>query len=237
MEIASILLAIVCYGLAAYAWRRFQSPIFMIALLSGHLGALTIPLWSWLYGISYRADLSVAATFMGQPLTWFVLIASAWLYALPALLTLALYQTHWWFPGYITGALTYAAFLIYHMLVEGLGLRTQTWSYRVAGLPFGVSNALLTALIAALVSLALLYALLAVRHYAWPSLLMTLLPATFLILLLVRGLLGAPLWIVLMLDGRTWALQIGALSALALLLWGVHIVISGLRRMNRSGVI
>jgi hypothetical protein len=63
-------------------------------------------------------------------------------------------------------------------------------------------------------------------------LLLALLPALLLLTLLVRGLLGAPLWVAQLIDEPTWIVTIGMLSTLGLLLWAIHIVARGLSRIE-----
>jgi uncharacterized RDD family membrane protein YckC len=107
------------------------------------------------------------------------------------------------------------------------------WSYSGAvELPIGISHALLSTLMAALISLAFLYVLLLARRSSLPGLLLALLPAPLLLNLLVRGLLGAPLWISQRLDEPSWIITIGTLSTLGLLVWAIHIVARGLSRIE-----
>jgi hypothetical protein len=92
---------------------------------------------------------------------------------------------------------------------------------------------------AALISLILLYVLLLVRRFAWLSMLLTLLPATLLASLLVRGLLGGPLWVSLIINdlqewvvAQDWVVQIGVVGTLALLIWAIHIVARSLSQIE-----
>jgi hypothetical protein len=234
MDFLAILLTLLCYGLAGYFWWQYKTPVYVVILLSGHVAALASPLWSLLYGVAYRSDLAIMTTLFDRPLFRTLFIASAWFYTLPALLVFYLYQTRWWFPGYITGLLTYAAFMLYHLLIEALGLRANLWSYsNTTALPF-ISSPFLSALMAALISLALLYVLLITYRYALPSMLVTLLPATLAISLLIHGLLGAPLWIALLLEAQSWTISIGMISTLALLGWAIHILTHGLTQADQG---
>lgn len=234
MDVLVGFLTLICYGLAVYLWWRYRTPVYLIALLSGHLAALASPLWSVLYGVVYRPDLAVFTTLLEQPLPRMLVVAAAWFYPLPALLVHFLYLSRWWFPGYLSGLLTFGAFLLYHLIMEMLGLRANIWSYTATDLPFGFPTTLLSAVMGALVSLALLYVLLATYRYAWTSMALVLLPATLALSLLIHGLLGAPLWVALLLDAERWAASIGMLSTLALLAWAIHIVTNGLRRVDQG---
>ena len=234
MDFLAILLTLLCYGLAGYLWWQYKTPMYLVILLSGHLAALASPLWSLLYGVVYRSDLAIMTMLFNRPVFRTLFIASAWFYTLPALLVFYLYQTRWWFPGYITGLLTFAAFMLYHMLIEALGLRANIWSYSsAASLPL-VSSPFLSTLMAALISLALLYVLLVTYRYALPSMLVTLLPATLAISLLIHGLLGAPLWIALLLQAQSWTISVGMISTLALLAWATHILTQGLTQADQG---
>jgi hypothetical protein len=61
--------------------------------------------------------------------------------------------------------------------------------------------------------------------------LLAVLPAALLLSLLVHGLLGAPLWIALLLDGQQWAVLAGMLSTVVLLVWAAQIITAGIRRL------
>ena len=232
MQFAAIVLLIVCYGLAIYLGWLQRTPLYLFTIVAGHIGALTSPLWRMLYGVRYSLDLGTVQTLLGQPIPLPVLIGAGWFYPLPALIVFYLYSTRWWFPGTVTGALTYFVFLLYHLLIETLGLRAQAWAYSGEALPLGVSAPLLAALMGSLVSYGLLYVLLSAHRSTWPNMLLAVLPAPLLLSLLVHGLLGAPLWIALLLDGQAWAVLAGLLSALLLVGWAVQIITGGIRRLG-----
>lgn len=233
MEAIAVLVTLVCYGLAIYLWWSQKRPAFVVALLAGHLSALAAPLWSLLYDATYRPNLEPLFTLFDQPIPTAQFMAAAWFYPLPALIVLYLYSIHWWFAGYFTALLTYAAFLFYHTILESIGLRAGLWSYSGApAMPLGISHALLSTVMASLISLSFLYVLLLTRRSSLPGLLLALLPALLLLSLLVRGLLGAPLWVAQLIDEPAWIATIGMLSTLGLLLWAIHIVARGLSRIE-----
>ncbi|EFO79916.1 hypothetical protein OSCT_2209 [Oscillochloris trichoides DG-6] len=231
MQTAAILLLLICYGAAGYlAWQQ-RNPIYLLAILAGHVGAVLLPLWQLLYVGETRLSLATLwSTLSQRPTTTSILIAG-WPHALPALMVLLLYLTRWWFPGSVSGLLTYIAFLLYHLLIELIGLQPGLWPVRHSLLPL-VPTPLLSALMAALVSYALLYLLLSIYRYAWTSMVLALVPAILVLSLLIYGLLGAPLWIALALDGVPWAIGLGTASALALLLWAIQIVTGGIQRVE-----
>jgi hypothetical protein len=235
MEPLAVLVALACYGLAIYLWWSQKRPVFFVALLGGHLSALAAPLWSLLYDATYPANLETLFSVFDQPISTAQFMAAAWFYPLPALLVIYLYYIHWWFAGYFTALLTYAAFLFYHTILESIGLRLGLWSYSgAAALPLGISHALLSTIMAALISLALLYVLLLAHRSSLPGMLLVLLPAPLLLNLLVRGLLGAPLWVAQWITDPAWIITIGTLSTLGLLVWAIHIVARGLSLIEKE---
>jgi hypothetical protein len=232
LEFLAILLLLVCYGLAVYLGWLQNTPIYLFTLFAGHLSALASPLWQRLYDVVYRADMARIEGLFGQPIPTSLLIGSGWYYTLPALIVFYLFSTRWWFPGAVTGVLTFFVFLLYHLLIESVGLRSQVWAYSGAALPLNFSQPLLAGLMSALISYGLLYALLVVHRSSWQSLLLAVLPAPLLMSLLVHGLLGAPLWAALALQGQAWALTAGLLSTLVLLAWCLQIITGGVRRLT-----
>lgn len=231
MELAATLLLLVCYGLAIYLGWLQRTPIYLYALFAGHLASLASPLWRALYSVAYNADLAATQTLLGQQVPVGVVIGSGWYYPLPALVVFYLYSTRWWFPGFVTGALTFFVFVLYHLLIETVGLRAEVWAYSGQPLPLDFSKPLLSALMAGLVSYGLLYTLLALQRSSWQSMLLGILPAPLLLSLLICGLLGAPLWAALLLDGQSWAVLAGLLSSFLLLAWATQIITGGIRRL------
>ncbi len=235
MESAVSLLTVLCYGLALFLWWHRRTPIYLFTLIAGHIGALVSPIWSILYLGSFASDLSVlyeaGSIILYQP----VVIGAAWFYSLPVLAVFYLHRSHWWFSGYPAGLMTFAIFFFYHLLLEIVGVRLDIWNYaNVPALPFGISPGLLSIGMAALISLALLYVLLLFSHYAWTSMLMAVLPSVLVLSLLVRGLLGAPLWISILFQAESWAASIGMACTLGLLAWWLHITCWGLARVDKQ---
>lgn len=231
MQFAAILLLIICYGLAVYLGWLQRTPLYLITIVAGHLAALASPLWRALYDVAFNAGLATTQTLLGQEVPTALLLGAGWLHPLPALIVFYLYTARWWFPGLVTGALTFLIFVLYHLLVETIGLRTQTWAYSGPPLPLDFSKPLLAALMAGLVSYGLLYAVLAAHRSSWQGMLIAILPAPLLVSLLVHGLLGAPLWAALLLDGQGWAVLAGLVSTLVLLAWAAQIITGGVKRL------
>jgi hypothetical protein len=231
VEFAAVLLLIICYGLAGYLGWAQRTPIYGIAIAAGHLSSLASPLWRTLYSIQYNPALDTIQTLFDQSVPLPLVLGAGWYYPLPALVVFYLAASRWWFPGALTGVLTYLIFLLYHLLIETLGLRTQLWGYELTALPLGFSTPLISALMGGLVSYGLLYALLAVHRSSWQNMLLVLLPTALLLSLLIHGLLGAPLWVALLLDGEPWAVLAGLLSTLVLLVWAAQIVTLAIKRL------
>lgn len=234
MEALVILVALVCYSVALFLWWRHQQPIFLVGLVAGHVGALSSSLWPQIYPESYRADLSVLFSLFDLPIYTTLFIAAAWYFTLPGLIVTLLYLRRWWQPSYLVALVTYGGFLLYHILLERIGINNGFWNYAtVTPLAFGLSQALLAALMSSIISLIFLYVLLLVRRFALLSLLLTLLPALLFANLLVRGLLGAPLWVSLLLGTtQDWILLVGTTGTLLLLVWATHITLTGLSRVE-----
>lgn len=228
----AILVTIVCYALAGFLWYQQRAPIYLLCLISGHLAAFASPLWNLLYGVQFSPNLETIQALMGETVPTAVLIASAWYYPLPAALVLFLFTTRWWFPGYLSAIITFLIFLLYHLLIETVGLRSNMWAADWPTLPLGLPGALLPATMAGVISFGMLYVLLSTYRYALLSLALVIIPAVLGISLLVRGILGSPVWVALLLDGVTWAITIGMICVLALLAWAVHIVAVGISRVE-----
>lgn len=231
MQFVAILFLLICYGLAVYIGWLQRTPLYLLTLVAGHFAALASPLWRSLYAVAYNSELTVVRTIFGQLVPVATLLGAGWFYAVPALIVLYLYTARWWFPGGVTGLLTLMVFVLYHLLIETIGLRSQTWAYSGPALPLGLSKPLLAAVMAALVSYGLLYAVLAAFRNSWQSMAIGILPAPLLLSLLVHGLLGAPLWAAVLLGGADWVLLAGLLSTLLLLAWAAQIITGGIRRL------
>ncbi|MFV9505011.1 MAG: hypothetical protein AB4911_10660 [Oscillochloridaceae bacterium umkhey_bin13] len=234
MEMAAFGLLVVCYALAAYlAWAQ-RTPIYLIALLSGHLSALASPLWRTFYNFDYSLGLMSVRALFDQALPRSLILAAGWFYPLPAMIVYFLYRTRWWFPGLLTGILTFLIFLLYHLLIETLGLRQGLWSYRETALPLGLSAPILASLMTGMVSYGLLYAMLVADRYSWQSMLLALLPITLVLSILINGLLGAPFLLTTLFSDEPLASTIGLGLTLALLLWAFQIITSGIARLEHE---
>jgi hypothetical protein len=240
MEVGVIFAGIIVYALAIYLWWREHTPNYFVALLGAHLAVLLSPFWQALYVFSYSGSfptlfrigsggLLALARLQSYALPRPVFLG-AWAVMLAPLIIFYLFRHRWWFPGYLTSMLTFILFVLYHLLVETIGLRQGWWRYSGGALPLGLGQPLLAALMNGLVSLGALAALLLTRRYSLTSLLAILLPIPLALALLVHGLLGAPLYTALLLHAQSWAGAIGLIGTLGLVASGVHIVASPLEQ-------
>lgn len=241
MEAAVSLVTIVCYGGAFYLWWQTRTPLVVMMLLAGHLGSLVSPLWSLLYRESYSPDLTVQYSLVGYKLLRPIVVASAWYYTIPAVVVFSLSQGGWWRATYLNVLMLFGGCLLYHAALEQLGLLLNIWDYHHAvPLPFGLTNWVLSSLMAAIISLVLIYVLFFVHRYVrhpWYSMAMIVLPAPLLTNVVVRGLLGGPIWITALFGAQGWAATMGVLLALALLVWAIHIIAGGMARLQQAIVV
>lgn len=250
MEKGVIILTISAYGIAWILWWRDGSPAYLIALIAGQCGSLLSPLWQSLYGFVYDQRLPILYTFLGNTLPRPIFLA-AWSIMVPPLAIFFLFRHRWWFAGYTTSLITLILFVLYHLLIEVVGVRAGWWCYTgQSALPFmasqspnapelctattllGVPLTVLSASMNGLISLGLLSVLLLTQRYAWSSLILILTPMPVLLSLFVYGLLGAPLYTALLLGAQSWANALGLVGTLGLLLWGAHIIATSLHQQR-----
>lgn len=242
MSVLIVLLTLVVYGLTIFLWWREHTPIYLIAVVAGQLGTLLAPVWQALYHFNYNPEYGKLLRYLGQDLPSIVFFGG-WFSVLPALVIFYLHRERWWFPSYVTGLLTFVVFVVYFLLLEAIGVRLRMWSYNsTVVLPLGLPVPLLSALMNGLVALGTLSLLLLMRRYAITSLLLILLPTPLLLSLFVNGLLGAPLYTVLLLQSYDLAsgpaTVLGGLGTIGLLIWATHTVASVIesQQPNRRAV-
>jgi hypothetical protein len=239
MELGVFLVTMSAYALAIYLWWSERAPNYVVGLLAGHFCSLLSPLWQKLYGFSYDERFPILLRFGYDEQLQAVsrlpyalprpVFLGAWTIMLAPLAIFYLFRHRWWFPSYMTTLLTFVLFTLYHLLAETIGVRQEWWHYtELSALPLDVPATLLSALMNGLVSLALLAALLLTRRYALLSMLLILLPMPLALMLFVYGVLGAPLYLVLLLQAQSWAGVIGLVGTLGMVLSGVHIVAGSL---------
>ncbi|HEU5089657.1 MAG TPA: hypothetical protein VFT99_19515 [Roseiflexaceae bacterium] len=238
MEFAIIVITVGLYGLAIYLGLQQRTALYAVGLAAGQLSTVPSPLWQRLYGFMYAPQLPDVLEFAGHTLPRAIAFGG-WALVLPPLIVVYLSQRRPWFTSYAAALLLFALFMIYFLLIEAFGIRAGLWAYTAPDLPFGIANTTLAALMNALTALAVLAALQFTRRYTMTSLVLFLLPVPLALRLLIQGLLGAPMYTVVLLhtympelNPQSWATVIGALGTLALLLWGVHLVAQTLTRQG-----
>ncbi|GIV95775.1 MAG: hypothetical protein KatS3mg057_0432 [Herpetosiphonaceae bacterium] len=224
-----LVITILLYLGAAYTWFQEGWYRFFLVLLVSHLTALFDPLWQRLYAYSYEPPVTEVLTIFDRPLPVFILIGAAWFYSFPALVLFYFYRRRWWPRHYITGVIAFMSMLLYHLIGQGLALRSEIWSFDQVGmLPLDLPYPLFTAALAALVSLLNLYLLIATRHYALPALIRDLVGGLVSAPILVYGILGAPFWLPQMLEQPSWVVGLGLVMTVGLVIWVIHLTCWGL---------
>ena len=230
-----VLLTILIYvGALALLWRE-RSLRYLLLLFAGHATMLLTPLWQRVYRISPVAG----ATFdlLGRfEIPWALLLSGGPLLALPALVFYYGLRHHWWPRHYAAIWLGYALFVIYFMLVEsvlertGAGLFSSTLLVRDTLLPATVVQAVLLSG----VTLGMLYTLVSTRHYALEVAVVPLLLCGLIAALLFLGIFASPLWVSALLGQSGLIVTAAGLVSFALVLWGVHLLASGLHANRRQ---
>ncbi len=236
LDIMAFVVAAILYAGALYVGWQQRLPVFVSGVISGQVGVLAAPLWAVLYQSSYQETLSRVGLVLGQPFVVLVFLAGTWYFTLPGLVLVAVYAWYGWQPRYLQALLVFAAVMLYHVLLESTALNMGLWQYASqVTLPFNISHALISTAMSAVISFAGSYVLLLVARAGTSSLLYVALPAFLLLAVLVRGILGAPFW--LMLQAAPTAppiVTLATLVTLLLLAWAVHIVAGSFARLHRN---
>lgn len=238
LDILAFVFAAILYVGALYIGWAQRLPVFVSGLISGQLGVLAAPLWAVLYQSSYQDTLFSVGQVLGQPITVLVFLAGTWYFTLPGLVLAAVYAWYGWQPRYLQALLVFAAVLLYHVLLESTGLNMGLWQYTSqVVLPFNISHAMVSTAMSAVISFAGGYVLLLVARAGTSSLLYLALPAFLLLAVLVRGVLGAPFWLMVQVAPTAAPVTLLAtLVTLLLLAWSVHIVAGSFARLHRNYV-
>ncbi len=184
----------------------------------------------------YDERLPVAFSFVDRSLPWVILLG-AWLITLPPLVILFLIRQRLWFSGYLTSVMTFALFVLFYVLLETIGVGARLWLYGDrAMLPLDIPMTLFAGLSHGLVAFGVLAILIFTRHYSLMSQLIFLLPAPLIMSVVVHGMLGAPLYTILLLNAQSWAGIIGMAGSLGLLAAGA-IYVQPHKRTNACFVV
>lgn len=230
-----VLVTILIYaGALALLWLE-RSLRYLLLLIAGHLAMLLTPLWQRVYRIT-PVD-GAALELLGRiEVPWALLLGGGPLLALPALAFYYGLRHRWWPRHYAAIWLGYAVFVIYFLLIEallersGAGLFSNTLLVRDTLLPATVVQAVLLSG----VSLGMLYTLVSTRHYALEVAVVPLLLCGIIAALLFLGIFASPLWVSALLGQSGLIVTAAGGVSLALVLWGVHLLASGLHANRRQ---
>jgi hypothetical protein len=229
-----VLVSLLVYVAAlALLWRE-RSLRYLLLLFAGHIAMLLTPLWQRVYQITPVAE-SGLRLFGRFAVPWSLLLVGGSLLAAPPLLFYYGLRHKWWPRHYFAIWLGYAIFIIYFLLIESLLARSNTQLFsdtllvRETVFPAQVVQAVLLSG----VSLGMLYTLVSTRHYALEVAVVPLLLCGVAAALLFFGIFASPLWVSSLLGQSGTLVTVGALVSFGLVLWGVHLLASGLH-VNRG---
>jgi len=194
------------------------------------------PIWQRLYGFTYASGAS-GMTLWGRTVPLFMILSASWLAALPAMVMYFGQRQRWWPRHYLSGVVAFVALILYHIIVQGIARRANLWDYSAASAFSGLNQHIFIATLGALVSLLVLYTLVATRYYAAELAIPALVAGTAIAPVLAYGVLGAPYWLPTLIGQSTTISKAGALITLVLAAWVVHLACWGLHVSRKQLVI
>ncbi|HYF65825.1 MAG TPA: hypothetical protein VD886_23550 [Herpetosiphonaceae bacterium] len=232
-----VIIAILLFGAALVLWIRFRAYRYAVVLFAGLLTSAFDPLWQSLYGLTYPASAS-AFMLWERPVPQFAVMCASWLLTLPAIITYFGGRRRWWPRHYLTGIIAFVAFILYHIIIQGLARRTGLWDYASStAAAWGLNYNLFIATLSALISLLVYYMLVATRFYPPETAAPTLIVGVVLAPPLVYGILGAPYWLPLITDQSPNIVRIGTLVTLLMVAWVAHLACWGMHASRRQLVL
>lgn len=229
-------ITVVVYAIAIGLLWYERSLRYLLMLFAGLLAMLLTPLWQRIYAFSSEVTRPQLLGLFRLP-SLAVLLGGGTLLALPPLVFYYGLRHRWWPRHYATIWLGYVAFVIYFLLIERLldGSGAALFSDALVVGDTAVPAALIQAVLIGGVSLGMLYALVSTRHYALEVAVLPLLLSGIVSAFLFLGIFASPLLVSgYLLDGQRIFVMIAALVSLALVLWGVHLLASGLHAGRRQ---
>lgn len=227
--------SVLIYAVAIILLWRERSLRYVLMLLAGHLALLLLPLWQLLYQVmpTPAAGLNLLNRYT---IPWSVLLGGGPALALPSIIFYYGLRHRWWPRHYAIIWLYYALCVIYFLVLETFLERSGAFLFSSTLI---VGNRLIRAeLIQAVllggVSLGMSYAVISTRHYALQVALVPLLLGGIVAALLFLGIFASPLWVAGLLQQGGLIVTVGALVSLGLVLWGVHLLASGLHAGRRQ---
>lgn len=235
MSALLVLVTLAIYAVGAFLVWQARSARFALLLVAGHLAMLLTPLWQRLYGLD-SLDGRLLSIFGAYRVPLPVLIAGGALLAFPVMLFNYGLRRRLWPRHYAAIWAGYGAFVVYFLLIDrllqasGSALFDDSSVAAVTRLPASLVQAMLIAGVA----VGMLYAMVSTRHYGLEAALLPLLLSGVASSLVFLGVFGSPLWVAGLLRQSGLVAFAGGLVCLALVLWGVHLLASGLHAGRRQ---
>lgn len=235
MSALLLIVTVLVYVAALVLLWRERSLRYLLMLLAGHLAMLLTPIWQRIYAITTVGGMSLAQL-GGLELSPSVIIGGGTLLALPPLVFYYGLRHRWWSRHYASIWIGYVVFAIYFLVSEQLLASSgiQLFSDALIVADTTIPPSIVQAVLVAGVSLGMLYALVSTRHYAIEVALLPLLLSGIVASFLFLGIFASPLWVAGLLSQSGLLVTSGALVSLALVLWGVHLLASGLHAGRRQ---
>jgi len=235
MPASLLIITILVYILASALLYRERSLRYLLLLAAGHLATLLTPLWQRIYGVSPVSGGSLSL-FGRFDVPWAIIIGGGPLLALPPFVFYFGLRHRWWPRHYVAICLGYAVFVMYFLVLEALLQRNGAFllSDALVVIDTPIPPQLVQAMLLGGVSLGMLYTLVSTRHYALEVAILPLLVSGIVSALLFLGIFASPLWVSHLLGQPNVIVTAGAAVSLMLVLWGVHLLASGLHAGRRQ---
>ena len=235
MTTSLLLITLLSYLLALFVLWREGSLRYLLILLAGHMLMLLVPFWQQVYEVTPIEG--VGPSLFGRfTIPWSLLIGGGPVVALPSLIFYYGLRHGWWSRHYLAIWMSYISFVMYFLFVEAVLVRNGALLF-AGGVILGeraIPAEIIQAVLLGGVSLGMAYTLVSTRHYALQVALVPLLLSGVVAALLFLGIFASPLWVMGLLKQEGWMVIGSALVSLALVLWGVHLLASGLHAGRRQ---
>ena len=223
------ILTLAAYAAAAYLYWSDRSVRPPLLLVAGSVATFAQPLWSRLFASAPDVPgnvLRIGTSFM-VPI-WTILGGGV-LLALPALIIVYGLRHGWWGQHYAAAWGFFLSFVLFFLIVGALEVRSGITLFALPQLPEdGLAETLFQSMLLAGISFGLLYTFVSTRHYALQIAFVPLLLSGLAASLLLLGILCSPLWVANLLDQPGRVILVSAAVSLALVLWAIHLLASGL---------
>jgi hypothetical protein len=226
-------LTLIAYVVAVYLLWIDRSLRPLLLLLSGSIAMLLQPLWGRLLGSTSNVPGNVIRFGETAMVPFWTVLGGGILLAIPPLVVAYGLRHGWWRQHYVAVWAFFLTFVLFFLSVEALQRRSNIELFARLELPQAPrAETLLNAALLAGISLGLLYAFVATRHFGLQIAVVPLLLAGLAASLLLIGILCSPFWVARLLDQPDRIVLVGAAVSVALVLWAIHLLASGLH-INR----